>query len=321
MELRQLERFLAVVDNGTIVAAARRLGMTQQALSASLAGLEQTLEVRLFDRGPGGKTRLTPYGDALVTHARSQLAADRRARQELLSLKLAESGVVTIGIGETFAGDIVAAAVTELHAERPALRINLIEGYSESLLARLYDGEFDFVAAAVGGLGLAPGYAAEAIYAASDVVACRAEHPLMQVRDLTLEHLAAHTWVVPYSRPSDVAAITETFVAAGLEPPRRFIGSDAFRIGMKLMAANDFLLMTSPALVTSRLATETYGVRVLPIDRPTVRRNASLIMSDERPMTPAATALLDAIRVAARAFADTGRALTIRSKNAAPDSR
>ena len=122
MELRQLERFLAVAEQGTIVAAARSLGMTQQALSASLAGLEQTLDLRLFDRGPGGKTRLTPYGSALVTHARSQLAADRRAREELRSLKEAASGVVTIGIGETFAGDIVAAAVTKLHAARPALR-------------------------------------------------------------------------------------------------------------------------------------------------------------------------------------------------------
>ncbi len=321
MELRQLERFLAVAEKGTIVAAARSLGMTQQALSASLAGLEQTLDLRLFDRGPGGKTRLTPYGSALVTHARSQLAADRRAREELRSLREAASGVVTIGIGETFAGDIVAAAVTRLHAARPALRVNLIEGYSESLLARLYDGEFDFVAAAVGGLGLAPGYAAEAIYSANDVVACRAEHPLMRVGDLTLEDLAPYTWVVPYSRPSDVAVITETFVAADLEPPRRFIGSDAFRIGMKLMAANDFLLMTSPALVTSMLATEAYGVCVLPIDRPTVRRNASLIASDERPMTPAATALLDAIREAAAAYADTGRARTIRSRNAERDSR
>ncbi len=314
MELRQLERFLAVADRGTIVAAARFLGITQQALSASLAGLEQTLDVRLFDRGPGGKTRLTPYGSALVTHARAQLAADRRAREELQSLKLAERGVVTIGIGETFAGDIVAAAVSQLHAERPALRINLIEGYSESLLARLYDGEFDFVAAAVGGLGLAPGFSAEAIYSASDVVACRAEHPLRQKRRLSLEQLAPYTWLVPYSRPSDVAVITETFIAAGLEPPRRFIGSDAFRIGMKLMAANDFLLMTSPALVTSRLATETYGVRVLPIDTPTVLRNASLVSNDERPMTPAASALLDAIRAAAVAFADTGRARLIKSR-------
>lgn len=320
MELKQLERFLAVVDEGTIVSAARRLGLTQQALSASLSGLEKELDVRLFDRSPGGITRLTTYGDALVVHARSQVAADRRARDELKSLKHAETGVVTIGIGETFAGDIVAAAVTRLHRKNPGLRINVIEGYSETILARLYSGEFDFVAAAVGGFGLKKGYAADAIYAANDVVACRAAHPLTQKKKLRLADLNDHTWLVPYSRPSDVDVIVEAFLAAGLDPPRRFIGSDAFRIGMKLMAANDFLLMTSPALVTSRLAMETYALRVLPLKQPTVLRNASLVTNQQRPVTPAAQALLDAIRVAATEFAETGRAKLIKNRSAAPHS-
>lgn len=299
MELRQLERFLAVVDRGTLAAAARQLGLTQQALSASLSGLEKELDVRLFDRGPGGITRLTPYGEALVSHARSQIAADRRAHEALRSLADAETGTVTVGIGETFAGDIIAPAVSRLHQERPRLRINLIEGYSEQILERLYDGEFDFVAVGVADFALRDGFRAEVIYSANDVVACRPGHPLAGKRRVRLTDLADYTWLVPYSRPSDVDVITETFVAAGLEPPSRFIGSDAYRIGMKLLTANDFLLMTSPALVTSRLAKETWGVHVLPVDRPTVRRNASLVTPTERPMTPAAAALLGEVRAAA----------------------
>lgn len=299
MELRQLQRFLAVVDHGTLAAAARELGLTQQALSASLSGLEKALDARLFDRGPGGITRLTAYGEALVAHARSQIAADRRAREALRSLADAETGTVTVGIGETFAGDIIAPAVSRLHAARPKLRINLIEGYSEQILERLYDGEFDFVAVGVGDFALREGFRAEVIYSANDVVACRPGHPLASKRKVNLSDLTDYTWVVPYSRPSDVDVIAETFVAAGLEPPGRFIGSDAYRIGMKLLAANDFLLMTSPALVTSRMAKETWGVHILPVDRPTVRRNASLVTPTERPMTPAAVAMLAEVREAA----------------------
>lgn len=304
MELRQLERFLAVVDHGTLAAAARELGLTQQALSASLSGLERELALRLFHRGPGGITRLTPYGDALVTHARSQIAADRRAREALRSLADAETGTVTIGIGETFAGDIIARAVSRLHAERPKLRMNLIEGYSEQILERLYEGEFDLVAVGVGDFAVREGFRAEVIYSANDVVACRPAHPLAGKPRVALADLADYTWLVPYSRPSDVDAITETFVAEGLEPPTRFIGSDAYRIGMKLLAANDFLLMTSPALVTSRLARDTWGVHILSLDRPTVRRNASLVTPAERPMTPAATAMLAAVRDAAGDYRD-----------------
>ena len=75
MELRQLKRFLAVYDQGSLVLAAKSLGLTQQALSASLANLEEELGVRLFSRSPGGVTRPTDYGETLVRHARAQLAA------------------------------------------------------------------------------------------------------------------------------------------------------------------------------------------------------------------------------------------------------
>jgi DNA-binding transcriptional LysR family regulator len=63
--------------------------------------------------------------------------------------------------------------------------------------------------------------------------------------------------------------------------------------------------MTSPALVTSRLAKETWGVHILPIDRPSVRRNASLVTPTERPMTPAAAALLGEVREAASNYGDS----------------
>lgn len=307
MELKQLERFLAVVDHGTLAAAARALSLTQQGLSASLAGLEKGLDLRLFDRGPGGVTRLTDYGAALVPHARSQLAADRRARQELGALRDAQAGTVTVGIGETFSGDIIATAVQALHRERPGLRINLVEGYSESILTRLYSGEFDFAAVGVGGFALEPGYRAEHIYTANDVVACRSGHPLTRRTRIGLADLASYTWVVPYSRPSDLDVIAETFVRAGEPAPQHVIGSDAYRIGMKLLAATDFLLMTSPALVTSHLARKAYGLAVLPVDRPTVTRNASLVYSEARPMTPAGQRLLVAVRDAAADYDAGGR--------------
>jgi DNA-binding transcriptional LysR family regulator len=110
MEPRQLERFLAVVEPGSLAAAARQRGLTQQALSASLTGLEGSLSVRLFDRTPGGITRPTACGLALVRHARAQLAAAERARQELRSIDEGHAGTVTIGVGEAFAADIIVTA-------------------------------------------------------------------------------------------------------------------------------------------------------------------------------------------------------------------
>ncbi|MFK7956846.1 MAG: LysR family transcriptional regulator [Lysobacterales bacterium] len=294
MELKQLQRLVAVVDEGSLAAAARTLGLTQQALSASVAKLEQDLSVTLLDRAPGGITRMTPFGAALLPFARSQLAADRRARAALEAIADADVGTVTVGIGETFAGDIIAEAFIALHESRPGLRVNLIEGYSEILLKRFYQGEFDFVAVGVEDYSLKPGYRAETIYTTQDVIACRPGHPLTHKSALTLKDLEGYGWLVPYSRPSDTDVIIDTFVAENLTPPTQFIGSDAYRVGMKILASSDLLLMTSPALVANRFVNDAY--RVLPINRPTIRRKASLVLDNNRPLTPAAKTMLENVR-------------------------
>lgn len=296
MELRQLERFLAVADLGSLAEVARREGLTQQGISASIASLERELGgVRLFDRSPGGVTRLTDIGHALLPHARAQLAADQRARRDIASLASARSGTVTIGIGETFAGDIVAGVVTDILRDRPDLRINLVEGYSERLLPRLYAGEFDFLAAGGSNMTLPAGFEARVIYSANDVVACRRGHPLAGRSGLRVADLEGYPWLVPYSRPSDTDVITEAFVAAGVPPPVRFTGSDAFRIGVQLIAATDLLIMTSPALLRGAVVHGAFDVAILDVPAPTVARNASLVASTERPLTPAAQTLYDAI--------------------------
>lgn len=300
MELKQLQRFIAVVDEGTLASAARKLGLTQQAISASVSLLEKELDAVLLDRGPGGITSLTEYGNILLPHARSQLAADQRARDAINAVTRAEAGTVTIGIGETFSGDVIAEAVTVLHESRPNLRINMVEGYSEQLLQRFYKGDFDFVAVGVSGFSLRQGYHAETIYTANDVVACGPQHPLIKKQTLTIKDLEGYGWLVPYSRPSDVDIITEAFISEGYEPPTKFLGSDAHRVGMKLIARNDLLLMTSPTLVLNRFVHKGLGIKVLPIDRPTVRRHASLVIDIKRPMTPAAEALLKNVRVAVK---------------------
>jgi len=299
MDYRELERFLAVVDHGSLVAAARHLGVTQQTLSSSLARLEAELDVRLFDRKPGGITATTRYGDALVRHARSQLAGADRAKQEMLSIKEGSVGTVTIGLGESFDGDIILEALLRFREAQPGIRVNLVEGYSDRLQHRLYDGEFDFIAAGVSAFELAEGYEREVIYSLNDVVVVRPDHPLAERKDLTLEDLREFAWLVPYSRPTDLEHIVETFVAAGLEPPRQFIGSDAYRIGMQLLLSCDVLIMVSPALVAFELSRKSPVLRILDIDEPTVRRNASLIYATERPLTPAAELLLQEVRRAA----------------------
>lgn len=69
MNLRRLEYFLAVVDAGTVTAAAERIHIAQPALSRQIKTLEKELKLSLFE-AQGNKLALTPAGRAFVPAAR-----------------------------------------------------------------------------------------------------------------------------------------------------------------------------------------------------------------------------------------------------------
>lgn len=69
MNLRRLQYFLAVVDAGTVTAAAERIHIAQPALSRQIKTLENELKLRLFE-AQGNKLALTPAGRAFIPAAR-----------------------------------------------------------------------------------------------------------------------------------------------------------------------------------------------------------------------------------------------------------
>ena len=69
MELRQLKHFLAVGEAGSITAAAKKLRLTQPALSRQIKALEEELDTALLERG-AHSIQLTAAGEVLVAEAR-----------------------------------------------------------------------------------------------------------------------------------------------------------------------------------------------------------------------------------------------------------
>ena len=202
LELLQMKRFLAIIEHGSFSEASRHLFLTQQALSTSIARLEEAIGVVLFDRGPGGKTRPTLYGQTLVKHARALLDGERRAVQDLIDMRDAAAGEVVIGVGEVLAGQIVAKAVARIHAKRPDIGITLREGYSDAMNELLLKGDVDFVAGAVAhDASLSKYLVHEHLFDRWDVVAARKKHPLANQRNLSLKHLQGYSWIVPGSNP------------------------------------------------------------------------------------------------------------------------
>jgi DNA-binding transcriptional LysR family regulator len=84
LRLRDLFVFFTVVDSGSMAKAAAKLGVSAPSISEAIADLEETLRVRLLDRGPKGVVA-TPYGTALLTRGR---AAFDELRQGVRDIEL-----------------------------------------------------------------------------------------------------------------------------------------------------------------------------------------------------------------------------------------
>jgi len=98
--LRQLRTFLAVVEAGSVSAAARLLNFTQPAASQQLRELERALSVRLLDRA-GGRVIPTAAGQALLDSARRAQAAAEDAITATAEHRRGDTGRVRLGTGAT----------------------------------------------------------------------------------------------------------------------------------------------------------------------------------------------------------------------------
>ena len=144
LKTRELQVFLAVAESHSIAEAARRLSLTQPAVSKCINELENTLGVALFERDSRGISP-TRYGEVLSRRAHSIFGEIRLAGEEISQLKGADSGKVSIGVMPVAAGGFAAAAVADLMTSHPGVCVSILEGDHEMLFEALRNRQIDLV--------------------------------------------------------------------------------------------------------------------------------------------------------------------------------
>jgi LysR family hydrogen peroxide-inducible transcriptional activator len=140
--LRQLEYLVAVADARHFGRAARACAVSQPALSAQLAVLEESLGVRLFERSRRG-ARPTRAGERVIERARAVLraadelvAAAREAREPL-------TGPLHLGVIPTVAPYVLPRWLPEVRRRYPRLQLFLHEEQTARVLEGLAGGRLD----------------------------------------------------------------------------------------------------------------------------------------------------------------------------------
>lgn len=294
LELRPLGHFLAVMDERTLGRAARRVNLSQPALSKSIRQLEATLGVPLFERGAGGMMP-TRYGTALADRARLIVQEARHAQEEIEGLCDRWNGTVTVGAGPSIAGSVLAAATADLKSRRPGLHVAVLEGMLEDHLPALLNGSADF---AVGTAGdpVPNGLMAEYLFSDTVVVAGRAGHPLAGHDALTLERLTAYPFVLPRAPDILRCDLERRFAEAPTDFPDGVVETNSLGFMKALLLGGDYLAYL-PRLA---IATEERAGLLAPLAVPaaTWDRQVHLLRRSGGTLSPAARALLESPRAA-----------------------
>jgi DNA-binding transcriptional LysR family regulator len=117
--------FLAIARAGSVSGAGRSLRVQQSTVSRRLAGLEDCLGARLFERTPDGYI-LTPAGESLHTRAERMEEEAQAAERELLGRESQVAGVVRLTTPEAFGNGLMPALLARLRLEQPDILVELV---------------------------------------------------------------------------------------------------------------------------------------------------------------------------------------------------
>lgn len=150
MEFHHLRYFVAVAEELSVTAAARRLHLSQPALSRQIQSLEEELGVTLFERRRQ-RIHLTEAGRFFLDRARRLLCDTATATQQLRERFGDGRRVLRVGFLSVFLDDLVAPALAAFREKPGNTEVALFELSARAQLERLREGELDL--ALLGNLG------------------------------------------------------------------------------------------------------------------------------------------------------------------------
>jgi DNA-binding transcriptional LysR family regulator len=305
LKLRHLEILLGVAEAGSMAKAATRLAISQPAISRAIADAEQALGLPLFDRSRQG-VEPTPYGRALVKRGIAAFDEIAQGEKDIAFLADPTRGELWIGSAPGLAEGIALAVVNRLSREYPRVVFHIVAsltGVDEVLRGRRVELGFGRTSASALEMDLNT----EVLFEDSLAVAANVANRLLQHRKLKLSQLVDETWTWPARGTEIDALIGEAFRKSGVEPPHATVYADAINMRIRLAATGPYLAIIPTS--TLKFPGMHPGVKMLPVELPTTRRQIAIFRLKNRTPSPLAQLFIECAREIAQPLA-SGRGVS-----------
>ena len=141
MNLHHLSVFFAIAETGSLTASARRLHISQPALSRELRTFETRLGVTLFERHAKGM-RLTQAGEVLRRYAQRLFELEAAAEAAMREIAGARLGRLSIGASNTIGTYVLPSVLAAFRRQHPEVQVSLFVGNTEQVSQGVGDMRF-----------------------------------------------------------------------------------------------------------------------------------------------------------------------------------
>lgn len=142
MDISAFHSFLTLARLGHMTKAAAELHLTQPAVSAQLAKLEDEVGHKLFDRSPKGMV-LTSAGELYLRHVEESLRWLDRGQEALDELAGMRRGSLAVGGGATATTYLLPKILGQFHARFPEIQMFIREQGTQGVIDAVWSGELD----------------------------------------------------------------------------------------------------------------------------------------------------------------------------------
>ncbi|WP_260925198.1 LysR family transcriptional regulator [Novosphingobium sp. 9] len=286
--LDHLRAFLAVVEEGSFNAAAKRLGRAISVVSYAISQLEAQLDVRLFDREGSRRPTLTPDGEALLGEARAVSDDIDALLAKVRSLRQGLEPELSLAVDVMVPGHILAALLRDFQFMYPTVPLRLHVEALGAVAALVLEGRATLAIAGPDLLDL-PDLERETVGAVELVPVAAPGHPLARAGKIASGEARKHVQLVltdrsPLTEGRDFSVLgTRSWRLADLGAKHALLREGIGWGSMPRHAVADDL--ASGALVELHLP-----------ERPALRYSLVALWRKDTPPGPAAVWVLDAFR-------------------------
>jgi DNA-binding transcriptional LysR family regulator len=293
IELRHYRAFLAVVENGSLGEAAKRLDVSQPTLTHIIQALERAVGGVLFNRSSQGMEP-NALGRALEARARVIAGEVGRAQREMGELLSAQRGKVVIGGGPVFAHPAVRRAVTRFLQAHPKVEIEIRDVLIREVIPAVKAGEIDYAIANFDDLDDEDVTREVLLPRQTISIVTGTDNPLARKRQISLAEIWPGPWLLPTRGRVYRIKLDKIFHAAGLPPVQAAIECNSVFLMKGYLLEGNLLAPWQELLIRDEI--ERNIVKPLPIAGLNWTADVGVIYRRDVPLPSAAAKLLDTIR-------------------------